>query len=386
MNNDRIEDYTKGGSINIWELLAYWKTILAGGIIGLLLGAGVSYFSSYAVKATIINNGASDFLAWRNLKSNLPILASKILHSQKFTNSKEQQEMKKLSVQKWWENNFVPTFAVSKTDTKDLLPQSTDLREIGTTKIVNYIVTSSAKTKDEAIAGVQIDSVFFQTGASYFALKTLINDYDVTAINTNALLQKTMSNVEVALTSLKKREENLRKLTEAHKNESTNQSIQMLAADHINATMAKFLPLSMQLIAVESEINQQNETLDVTKGLMEENSFLETFVKLALPVIDSNFDGIKSAEELHQILQEKRKTIDAKNLNTLNKLNTINADITGILTTYRKGLYINVPPDAKKPIALIKLLLGGLLLGLFLTFIGIFIHKSWFNYNSRRAF
>lgn len=379
-----MADEIDNNTMNIWELLAYWKTLLAGGLIGALLGAGLYYSSNYGVKATIINNGASDFLAWRNLKPNLPILASKILMSQKFTNSKEQQELKKLSSPKWWENNFVPTFAVSKTDAKDLLPQSTDLREIGTTKIVNYVVTASAKTKADAIESAKMDAVFFQSGAVYFALKTLVNDYDATVTNNNAQLPRNISNAEVELVELKNREQNLHRLLDKHKNEPAGQSIQLFSADPTDKTQGKYLPLNMQLIAVESEINRQNEVINMTQNRMQENTLLETFVKSALPVIDNNYDGIKSAEALLSIIRELRNTDAAQNLNAIKQLNAVNADITWILTSHRKGLYINIPPEANKTSVLIKLLAGGLL-GLFVAFIGVFIRISWLNYNNLRA-
>ncbi|PPD19201.1 MAG: hypothetical protein CTY24_11410 [Methylobacter sp.] len=384
MNDQPMADEINNNSMNIWELLAYWKTILAGAVIGVLLGAGIYYTSNYVVKATIINNGASDFLAWRNLKSNLPILASKILMSQKFTDSKEQRELKKLSSPKWWENNFVPTFAVSKTDAKDLLPQSSDLREIGTTKIVNYVVTASAKTKADAIEDAKMDAVFFQSGAVYYALKTLINDYDATVINNNAQLLRGISNAEVELVELKNREQNLHRLMDQHKNDPAGQSIQLLSVDPADKTLGKYLPLNMQLIAVESEINRQNEAIAMTKNLIEQNKLLEAFVKQALPVIDNNFDGIKSAETLLSIIQDLRKTNEAQTLNALKQLNAVNADITWILTSHRKGLYINIPPEANKTSILIKLLAGGLL-GLFVTFIGVFIRISWLNHNNQRV-
>lgn len=384
MNDQPMSDETDHNSINIWELLAYWKIILAGGIIGLLLGTGIYFSSNYVVKATIINNGAIDFLAWRNLKSNLPILAGKISMSRKVSNPKEQRELKKLSSPKWWESNFVPTFAVSKTDAKDLLPQSSDLREIGTTKIVNFVVTSSAKTKAEAIEGAQLDADFFQTGAVYFALKNLINDYAATAINNNASLQRNISNAKVQLVGLKIREENLLRLIEKHKNEPAGPSIQLLSPDPTDKTMGKYLPLNTQLIAVESEINQQNEVIAVTGNLLEENKLLETFVKLALPVIEGNYDGIKSAEALLSIIQELRNTNETQNLNIVKQLNAVNTDITWILTTHRKGLYTNIPPEATKGSISIKLLGGGLL-GLFVAFMGVFIHKSWLNYNYQRS-
>jgi hypothetical protein len=37
----------------------------------------------YQARATIINNNGIDFVTWQNLKSNLPILASKVLKNQK---------------------------------------------------------------------------------------------------------------------------------------------------------------------------------------------------------------------------------------------------------------------------------------------------------------
>lgn len=383
MNKPSLENNIEYEVIDLWanfvSILAYWRVILVGGIIGLLLGAGAYKSSNYEVKTTIINNGGSDFITWRNLKGNLPILASKLLQSKKITNSKEEIEMKKLISQDWWNAHFVPTFAVSKSDAKDMLPQSTDLKELGATKILNFIVTSSGKTQNEAIEGAQIGATFFLRGASYFALRALVNSYDTISINNAAQLQKSISNAKVALIDLSVRESNLRKLAEKHKEQPANSLVQMLTAAYNNnpAGLVKFLPISNQLVAVESEINQQNEVLENARGLFAENRFLQTFVGLALPVIDNHLDGIKSAQELLRILQEQRNKIDLQDLNTLKQLDSINADITGILTTHQKGFFINSSSDARRSAKLIKLLIGGFILGGFLAFIGALLHRSY---------
>jgi hypothetical protein len=53
--------------------------------------------------------------------------------------------------QGWWVNNVKPTFAISKLDTKNMLPQSIDLRELGATKILNFVITSNADTSELAL-------------------------------------------------------------------------------------------------------------------------------------------------------------------------------------------------------------------------------------------
>lgn len=59
--------------LDLWDIIDRlqdrWKVLALAAGCGLL--AGVSWFylkAPYQVQATIINNGAADFVSWRNLK------------------------------------------------------------------------------------------------------------------------------------------------------------------------------------------------------------------------------------------------------------------------------------------------------------------------------
>ncbi len=385
-------DIEHNNAINFWELfesiVSYWKIVVVGGIVGVLLATGLYSISSYTAKANVMNNMAIDYITARNLKIILPVLAAKILNNENIKNPNELKELRKLSNDLWWEKGFLPTYAISKTDSKEFIPQSTDLRELGATKILSFSVSSSAKTREEAIANVQLDARFFQTGATYFALKTRLIQYESVSINEKALYDKNRSDIDIALVNLKNRELDFKQLISIHKEELIDKSaVQLLsgAGAGAGAGVNKFLPLKIQLIAIQTDIFTQNEQIAMLEGYIFENSYLGSFVKKAMPLVDSQLNGIQSAEALLKILNEDRNKLDPKDINTLRKINDISNDIVQILTSYRYGLTLNIPTKAVKSRSLIKLVFIGAFMGFFIALIGVFIHKSWSNYKQRSS-
>lgn len=314
------------------------------------------------------NNGAADFLGWRNLKSNLPILSSKILETRRFTSPEERQAYAAMSLPAWWDKNFKPTFAVSKSDTKDMLPQSTDLRELGATKILNFVVTASANSSETAIQNAEIESQFFVSGSTYFVLKALLNGYDASVMNETAALQKSISDGKVNLVSMQERYQSLKTLADRYKDQRSGSTTMQTFANAnqtiaANAANAKYLPLNTQLVALESDIDQQQLSLKLTEGQLVEIDFLRKFLADAAPILDRDLDGLKSVREMLDIIEQMRSKLSPDDLYALKKADTIRADLTGILMSYTKTLDINIPPRAKRA-GLFKMAGWGLMGGL----------------------
>lgn len=387
-----IQPLDQDGDIDFWGILDWllsgWKLIIVSTLSGLLLGiSSLIFLEPYEVRATVVTNGAVDFIGWRNLRSNLPILAGKVVRIKDLQSEEELKVFSRMTSPEWWSKNFVPTFAISKSDTKDMLPQSTDLRELGATKILNFILFASGKTGESAIRAAEIESQFFISGSTYFSLKTLLGSYESSVINDSANLQREISEAKVNLISLRSRAKTIKILADRYKDKASSsttlQSIgnasQITAANLANS---KFLPLSTQLIAIESDIDQATQTLELAQGRLTEIDFLRDFLMKVLPLLDRDLDGVKSTSEMLLVLNSQRQSISPDNLYALKKADVINADLTGVLTSFTKTLDINIPPTAKKK-GILKLAVLGAFFGFILAIVILMFRSGYLAYKRR---
>lgn len=293
-----------------------------------------------------------------------------VLETRQFTSPEERRAYAAISVPAWWDKNFKPTFAVSKSDTKDMLPQSTDLRELGATKILNFVLTASAKSSEDAIRNAETESQFFVSGSTYFVLKALLNGYDASVVNETAGLQKSISDGKVNLVGMRERYKSLKALADRYKDQRSGSTTMQTFANAnqtiaANAANAKYLLLNTQLVALESDIDQQELSLKLTEGQLIEIEFLRKFLVDAAPILDRDLDGLKSVRGMLDIVQQMRGKLSSNDLYALQKADAIRSDLTGILMSYTKTLDINIPPRAKRA-GMFKMAGGGLRDGLVL--------------------
>ena len=124
----------------------YRKFFLAGVIISFSLTVFItSLFAKHTAEAVLVNAGAIEFISWKNLQKNLPMLASQV------SEKKEDSYLKVMSPDKWWEKNVLTTHSLTKKDTKDLLGINKDLQDSEANKILNLVVKADATNKDESL-------------------------------------------------------------------------------------------------------------------------------------------------------------------------------------------------------------------------------------------
>jgi hypothetical protein len=352
--------------------LKNWLKIFLSAIGGLAIGATYFFFNvPYQARATIINNNGIDFVTWQNLKSNLPILASKVLKNQKSELVDEKKIYFSMRNQGWWVNNVKPTFAISKLDTKNMLPQSIDLRELGATKILNFVITSNADTSELALKNVKIVSDFFLSGLAYFNIKSLLKSYEVEVINGTANLEKSISSGIVNLDNLKEKQKSLNILVEKYENENNTNNLSPSNTGTTqnfiaNAANNKYLPLNIQLIGVDIDIDSQELSLNITKHQKIEVEFLKNFVSEAFPLIEHDLNGIDSVRKMLKIIHRMRNNLNDNNIYAIQKSDAIQADLTAILTAATNIIDVNIPFNTTRS-GLIKMSALGLIAGFFMS-------------------
>lgn len=116
-----------------------WKKLAIASIIGAVLGfSGWFFLGSYSAEYVLLNNNnnnnsyALDLVTWKTVQKSLPNLASQIEDEGKAPQGQERL-FETLSDEQWWQKNVIPSYAISKADTKDLAAISKDLDAASTT-------------------------------------------------------------------------------------------------------------------------------------------------------------------------------------------------------------------------------------------------------------
>jgi hypothetical protein len=184
---------------------------------------------------------------------------------------------------------------LSKSDTKDLASVSKAMTESGGDNIVNFVVSATASNKNRAEQDVVIATRFMQQGVAYLTLQNMVNNYEAQVLNTDSELRKRITEVRIELKFLQERAKNLESLQRRFPGNSAVGSQQVLDLADSNA---KFMPISTQLVAVQSDINANEEQLTRMQDQLARIRVTSDFVTPALPLVAKEFNGLALVDQL----------------------------------------------------------------------------------------
>ena len=186
------------GEISLLDIVNFltgtWKKLAAASIVGAVLGlAGWLTLGSYSAEYVLLNNNnnnsyALDLVSWKMLQKSLPNLAAQIVEENKAPQD-QGSLYRAMSNEQWWQKNVLPSYALSKADTKDLAGISKDLDAASTT-ILNLTLTASGSSKEQSIVNVRAASKFLRSGSVYLQIRSMINGYESQTVSTVAELQQ----------------------------------------------------------------------------------------------------------------------------------------------------------------------------------------------------
>ena len=337
-------------SISLTEVFSFivhwWKVIALTSAVGLLFGlGGWATFVAYKAESILINNGAINFLSWRGLQKSLPILASQMLETDRVAPT-DVEQYKRLANPAWWQKNVRPTYSLTKSDTKDLANISKELQESGGTNILNLVVTASGASKESAETNVSIATSFIKQGSAYLLVKNLVNGYESQVLNTEAELQMKMSNAEVDLKLMRERARNLETLRQRF---PANVAVGTQQIVDLKDSNAKFMPISTQLVAINTDINNTVESLQLMQNRLAQSKVLREFLDQATIVVSKQSNGITVVNELLKIEAKMRSDLEEHNVNAYQMLNGIQATLVGMRTGFTKDLDADFVPQVSKP-------------------------------------
>lgn len=343
----------------------HWKKAAIGAVAGAVLGVGGwSVLANYKAESVLINNGAVSFMSWRALQKNLPILASQIVAAKQLKPGEEAQ-YGRLTSAVWWQKNVVPTYSLTKADTKDLATISKDLQESGGTNILNLVVTATGSSKEAAEANVDVSTRFIKEGLAYLSIKNLINGYESQVLNVDADLQKKILDAEVELKFMRERAKNLEALRQRFPQNAAVGSQQIV---DLKDSSAKYMPISTQLVAINTDINNTVESLQRMRDQMAQMTVLKGFVAQALPQVAKDTNGLVLADALLKVEADMRQQLPPEDTNGLQMLNGIEATLVGFRTSFSKSLDTDLVPQVSRP-GPVAPAAGGLLGGAALVFL-----------------
>lgn len=363
--------------------IAHWKILFIGAASGLIIAFGATaLLGQYEAEATLINrssaNSASiDYFMWKSLKRNLPILAARVSEPDK----NRESFLKVLSREKWWNKNVVPTFALTKDDAKEILGMSKELQDAESTKIKNFVVKAAGASEGDALKNLSVVTSFFRAGSAYLALQDVIANYQLELLNSGSEVENKISSLKIELIHLANQMADLELLRKKFPGNSTTIITQTTGTGE---TEAKYLPITMQLIAINKDISARKEDLSRLMDRKSQLAVMHDFLSQASPVMDKNFDGLTLAAELMQIESGMRKNLQPSAWNEVSVLNNIKRDLTLINTRFTLGLeqptFLSTSkPNYLKPAAI------GLVAGFFLALLGSLCSVIWSSYRREVA-
>ncbi len=358
--------------------VAKWKILFIGAISGIVVAlGGTLLLGKYEAEATLVNKSSFDYLMWRGLKRNLPILAARISEA----GGNREDFLKVLSREAWWQKSVIPTFSIAKEDAKELFGVSKELQDAESTKIKDFVVRATGSNEEEALKNLSIATSFLRNGAAYLAVKDVITNYQIDFLNSESEIAKKTSTLEIELTYLNERMADLELLKAKFPG---NTAATMTQPIDLKDSSAKYLPIITQLIAVNKEISTLKEELSRLNSKREQLLIMNNFLLQAKPVIDKNFDGLSAVAELSKIESGLRKNLQPSDLKKIATLNTIKYDLAQIHTRFTLGLeqpaFVSTRrPHYLKPAAI------GLTAGFFFALLGALGSVIWFRYRRQNA-
>lgn len=366
------KDVIYGDEISLRDLVdtlcAGWKYLLVSSVVGATLGAGIWFSQGYKGELTAyVRPGTLNVVSWNALLAGLPGLADVKLYKMD-SDAEKERILQALVSPAWWKANTIPTYAISKSDVKDLASISKESLDSGAMAIQRVTIKISGNSREEVNSGALYIEEFMRRGALYIALKSLLNQYELLAEKRPTMLRQEMAESESELVFLMQRVQALEALRRDYPDQKGGAVSYVMAPKE---SAAKYLPLNTQIVAAKSDVNEAKERLSRAAASLEEIEIYRQFVDKALPKLVEVNDGFALEAALQTTLLELKKMTGQAGRSRLLALSVIGRDIDAALASNGKVFEGNPQVLISRPglsMRLVVGLIGGFLFGLLLIF------------------
>lgn len=358
-----------------------WKKLAIAALVGAALGlAGWFVLGSYSAEYVLLNNTNTntntntyglDLLSWKVIQKSLPNLAAQIVEDGKVPEG-QAGLYRTMSDDQWWQKNAIPSYALSKSDTKDLAGISKEFDGASTT-ILSVAVNASGSSKEGAIDAVRAAAQFLRSGGAYLQIRSMLNAYEGEVISAAGEIQRKITGTQIEMGYQRQRAKSLEEL---YKRYPSNSSVGQQVVDP-KESGAKYLSITTQIIAANNDVNQSKETLLRLEDRLAQLSSTKLFLDEALPKIETTFDGLVLDKELLAIETKLRDKIGKDDPKQQEIFDQIRSQLLMIQARFTKGLEANTAPTSSGKKGMIKSALGGLAGGIFLVLLLLLGQRMW---------
>jgi hypothetical protein len=364
--------------IDLWKIIDFfiqqYRRLILGAGLGLILGlVGWLFLGAYKAEV-IVPNQWGEVISVRALEISWASLAREIA-AEPGLSLEEASFYKSMSSMSFWEKVLKPSYAVTKSDLKDLVLSP----EIKGAPIINFEI--SLNGKDTKLAEKQLLQIvqFMRNSSSYLAVQNIITSYENENFLGVATIEKDLNAARLQLISDNRRLVNLEELQKRFPGNSlvTNQVVDLKESG------AKYLPISTQIIAAKSDIFSLQERIQQLQTRFEQAQLLTQFVSQAKPLVSKERNGVQLAEQLLAIEAQMRKTTSMDSVSQLVVLDRIRLDLLKIQVQFLSRVDQPLIPIVQRSSSWIAASVGGLFGGFFIALLISLGLQYWLAYKVR---
>lgn len=339
-------------------LIDHWKIYVTGAILGLFISLGfVSLKGTYSGEMILLNQGSGlNFISWGALQKNLISLAQEISAGDKPSTSIQRS----MAIPEWWKKAVKPTYALTKGETKELAGISKDVQDSESIRIQNFVIRVEGRSVSAVNQDIDYVAEFIRSGSTFFALRSMVLSLESKINQSAPKINLDMNNALQEIKILSDRRDYLYTLRKEFPNESP-----VAQVIDVNEGVAKFLPITTQLVAVLTDINALDERLLRLRQEKSQIEILGEFVKQSQSILKRGFQDQAVITDLMSLEASLRKNIPENELPKIIALDNVRRDLVSIKTSYTLGLQQVALPSVLAP-KYLKPAAVGLLAGLFL--------------------
>jgi len=281
-----------------------------------------------------------------------------------------------MSSPEWWKKAITPIFSLTKADIKDLGAEI----EKGSNNILFLVVDGSASSKEAAIQNAHSTSQFIRSGGAYLAIKTMLKSQESDLQTADAEIQGKINASLVELDYQQARLKNLESLAKRFPGESRTFSQIVDPKD----SGAKYLPISTQIVATNTDINNSTESLARLKDRRIQLGILKRWLEGATPIFAKSYDGLQISRDLLALEEKLRSEIKPDDPRAFAFVDALRNGLVANEARFKWGL-VEARTVTVNRAGMLKSIAGGLIGALLLMLLALVGQKAWSNIKSGAA-
>ncbi len=347
----------------------YSKLLLAGVALGLVIG-GVVYTNYPAYKGSILMPNISDPMHIKRLQFIMPRMAASL---------NDADPMKaKLINEKFWIENFVANYIVKKQDLKELKDMQ-DLKKDDAS-----VPTLTLSLREQSLEDLNRNMDYFvnfvkEKSALYF-LEDLMTSIQYQSAVFLANYDKTILELEDEKKYTLKKIHNLESIGQQFKGTNNAQYTQLF---DLKDGGSKFLPLSVQLIALRKELSDIDIKLERNQDAFDENEVRVKLHSVMANKLKSCGGGMQCLELFLDIANKESVTL-AQSPGSVMGYKRFKSQLEAARSQNSNGYAQLIAMTVEKTSAVL-FLLSGAIAGLFLGLFGAFSYEVYKNLSAASA-